>query len=147
MFPNVLELFAQAQKAEHRKRAADQTPAMSLLAASLYVRRPQGTVVPLVAAAGPQPNDCHGNATHWCEVYPDHTPVRGWLYFDHGGLTGVVMFLSHSVVRQPDGTLIDITPQVRRQADYLFIPSEQSEGEYAAMIEGGVSRLWHVTDP
>jgi hypothetical protein len=38
--------------------------------------------------------------------------VRGWLLFDFGML-GFIRFNPHSVIKEEDGTLIDITPSRR----------------------------------
>ena len=57
----------------------------------------------------PQENQCHLNATTYCEHETDCQPVRGWLY-----LSALTLFVAHSVVRGPDGSLFDITPWVDR---------------------------------
>jgi hypothetical protein len=91
----------------------------------------------------PQLNECHGNVTELCAHDPSYTPVRGWLYFDFGGLLDCVQFLAHSAVRAPDGKLYDITPAIASQ-QYPFLAAEESEREYAALIQSGVTELWHI---
>lgn len=81
----------------------------------------------------PQPNMCHYNVSYFCEHNAGHTPVRGWLYFELPGLT-VAKFLSHSVVRAPDGVLYDITPWEATQ-HYPFLASNLTEDEYADLVE------------
>ncbi len=91
----------------------------------------------------PIKNDCHGNATTFCEHQQDHTPARGWLYFDYGGVTDRVQFLAHSAIQAPDGTLYDITPSSASQ-QYPFIIAEESEEEYVRLVHGkGIDSIWH----
>lgn len=88
----------------------------------------------------PKENMCHHNVSYFCEMNPEYRPVRGWLYFNLPGLP-VAKFLSHSVVRAPDGTLYDITPWNASQG-YPFIASCLSEDEYAQLVDGqGVNEL------
>lgn len=88
----------------------------------------------------PQRNMCHHNVTHFCEHNRTYVPVRGWLYFDLPGL-GFAKFLSHSVVRAPNGSLYDITPWEATQ-HYPFLAAELSELEYADLVdEHGVGQL------
>lgn len=88
----------------------------------------------------PQENMCHHNVTKFCDSNPDYIPVRGWLYFDLPGLN-VAKFLSHSVVRAPNGTLYDITPS-NATARYPFLAANLTADEYAELVEvQGVSEL------
>lgn len=91
----------------------------------------------------PQLNECHANATEIHSRNGAYVPVRGWLYFDFGGLLDRVQFLAHSAVLTPDGELCDVTPSVASQ-DYPFISAEESEEDYAALVQGGVTRIWHT---
>jgi hypothetical protein len=113
----------------------------------LYERRMTGVIVPpAVVSMGswtPEANECHANASTWCKNMPDYSPVRGWLYFDFLDLWPFVLFNAHSVVRAPDGTLWDITPSQASQP-YPFLTAEESESEYAKLIESGVSRVRHI---
>ena len=82
----------------------------------------------------PDPNDCHNNVTVFCRQNPGFTPVRGWLYFDFRGQEVFVKFLAHSVVKTPEGNLVDITPSKRRQAyQYLFIEALLTYDEFVEM--------------
>lgn len=104
-------------------------------ARALYERRHEATPVPRVSVVAPgwQPaiNRCHENAEEWCTAHADHQIVRGWLYFSLPGMTHC-RFVSHSVVRRPDGTLIDITPAgpLTQTDPYPFLPAGVSEDEY-----------------
>lgn len=107
-------------------------------ASSLYARRHAAAPVPRVdvgdEAWRPAVNACHDNCEAWCEQRPDHELVRGWLYFSLPGLA-YCRFVSHSVVRRPDGTVIDITPTglLLQAAPYPFLNAGVSEDEYAAL--------------
>jgi hypothetical protein len=88
----------------------------------------------------PQEKMCHHNVSHFCELKPEYKPVRGWLYFELPGLS-ISKFVSHSVVRAPDGAMYDITPW-NASEHYPFIASNLSEDEYAQLVEEqGVSEL------
>ena len=85
---------------------------------------------------------CHANATEFHLQDPSYVPVRGWLYFDFRGLLTHVKFVAHSVVRAPDGQLWDITP-VDTPARYPFLAATEGEDDYASLVEGGATELWH----
>ncbi|GGC35491.1 hypothetical protein GCM10011400_22680 [Paraburkholderia caffeinilytica] len=71
---------------------------------------------------------CRDSCEQWCERNPDDRVARGGLYFEFRGLTH-----SHSVVWQPDGTLMDITPMepLRQDAHHLFQESRLRGDECA----------------
>ena len=114
-------------------------------AARLYERRSESVVLKRAEVSigdwRPLPNQCHHNVTEWCAHDERYKPVRGWLYFDLAPLN-CAKFVSHSAVRAPDGHLYDITP-TSLPCLYPFIPTEESEEEYAAMNESGITELWH----
>ena len=123
-----------------------QTPTHKRYAAELYARigdvRRLRNVEISIGDWSPLPKECHKNVT-LVSVHDDRfTPVRGWLYFDFGGLLEYVLFLAHSVVRLPSGELWDITP-AKSLLDYPFLAATESEVEYAALVESGVIQLWH----
>ena len=91
----------------------------------------------------PAPNDCHANVGTWCKNMPEYIAVRGWLYFDFVDALSYVLFNAHSVIRDPDGRLLDITPTLASQR-YPFLATEETEGEYAQLVDGGVSRIRHI---
>jgi hypothetical protein len=104
---------------------------------SLMHRASEAVVVEKIGVAvgdwHPEPNLCHHNVTYFCEHNQEYAPVRGWLYFDLPGLD-FAKFLSHSVVRAPDGTLYDITPWEATQ-HYGFLAADLSEDEYSNLVE------------
>jgi len=53
--------------------------------------------------------DCHENVNRWVEAHPGCVAVRGWIVHMSFGPLGCGL-TAHSVVRTPDGGLIDITP-------------------------------------
>jgi hypothetical protein len=46
-------------------------------------------------------------------------------------------------VRAPDGLLYDITPS-RAAQDYPFLAANLGEDDYAALVQGDTTRLWHT---
>jgi hypothetical protein len=124
-----------------------QTHAQNEYAASLYARLDECSVLRRAEVKSeswrPQANDCHANVSEWCIRYPEYEIVRGWLYFHFEGALGRVQFLAHSAVRAPDGLLYDITPSYASQ-DYPFLSAKLSENDFAALVQGGTTRLWHT---
>jgi hypothetical protein len=120
---------------------------LRLYGARLYGRREQAVMLQWAnfSSVGwlPRPNECHRNVTEVCEHDESYSPVRGWLYFDFGGLLAGVKFVAHSALRSPNGILYDITP-ARASQQYPFIVAEEPEAEYASLVESGVTQLWHV---
>ncbi|WP_420210618.1 hypothetical protein ACN8ZM_04255 [Burkholderia aenigmatica] len=112
--------------------------ALRVYARALYERRQDAAPVSRVEVADegwrPGVNRCHENVEEWCILHPDHQIVRGWLFFSLPGLA-YCQFVSHSVVRRPDGTLIDITPTgpLANADPYPFLPAGVSEEEYGAV--------------
>jgi hypothetical protein len=60
------------------------------------------------------------------EIY-DHRPAPGWLVTPN---PGVHMFHAHSVVRQPNCRLIDITPGQADRTGLLFLEHLGSSADY-----------------
>ncbi len=92
----------------------------------------------------PLARNCHDNVNLWCDSNEGYEPVRGWLYFDLVGTMDRVMFVQHSVVRTPEGDLVDITPSNAGQ-DYPFIPATEIDDEFFAkeeFTENG--NLYHI---
>jgi hypothetical protein len=123
-----------------------QTVAQNDYASGLYSRIDEAKYVRRVELSigswEPPANDCHANATILSRRDSRFFPVRGWLYFDFGGLLEYVIFLAHSVVRVPNGEMWDITP-IEGSQEYPFLPATESEKEFAALVQSGVVRLWH----
>lgn len=127
--------------------APRQTEAQNQYAAKLFARLGEAVMLQRVEVNldgwRPKENECHRNASEIHLRNPSYTPVRGWLYFDFGGLLDRVQILAHSAVRTPDGELCDVTPS-HTSRFYPFIPAEESEEGFAALVEGGVAALWHI---
>jgi hypothetical protein len=59
-----------------------------------------------------EPFKCHENGERWAATHPGSQVVRGWL------ITAQNIFVKHSVVETPDGTLLDVTPRVGSDAQH-----------------------------
>jgi hypothetical protein len=120
---------------------------LKLYAKRLYDRREQAVMLKWanvsVETWRPIPNECHGNVSEVCANDDRYSPARGWLYFDFGGTLPSVKFVAHSALRDIDGVLYDITPACTTQ-QYPFLLAEESEAEYASLIESGITELWHI---
>jgi hypothetical protein len=96
----------------HREAPADDL--LAIYAQSLLSRLSDAIRVPLRNVVSddwsPTPNDCHDNAEKWVELNQGWTVVHGWLVFDLRVTHGHVDLLPHSVVRSPNGDLVDVTP-------------------------------------
>jgi hypothetical protein len=57
----------------------------------------------------PKVGGCHDNVDHWVKYHAGHTAVRGWIVYYSGG-NDFVVYTAHSVVRDQNGELFDITP-------------------------------------
>lgn len=57
----------------------------------------------------PKSGECHQNVDSWVAHHPGHTAVRGWIFW-YGGGEDLAVYTAHSVVRDLDGELFDITP-------------------------------------
>ena len=112
----------------------------------LYDRRHSAVIIPPASVSlgtwVPALNDCHLNVSTWCKHSQGYAAVRGWLYFDFLDQLPFVLFNAHSVVRDAEGKLWDITPSQASQP-YPFLEAEEPEAEYAKLVESGVSRLRH----
>jgi hypothetical protein len=59
----------------------------------------------------PQMGQCHDNISTAIRLLgPDHTSVRGWLLMEYPGFDHIRL-VAHSILRAPDGQLVDITPR------------------------------------
>jgi hypothetical protein len=113
----------------------------------LYQRLDSALIVPRAQVSignwKPTSNDCHANATTWCTHATGFEIVRGWLFFNMANALPYVLFNAHSVVRNSDGELLDITPSMAADS-YPFIIAEENEDAYAKLIESGIVRLRHL---
>jgi len=120
---------------------------LKLYAERLYNRRTEAVMLQWADVSidswRPHKNECHGNVSEVCVHDNRYSPARGWLYFDFNDTLPSVKFVAHSALRDMKGTLYNITPaQVTQQ--YPFILAEESEEEYASLVESGVTELWHL---
>lgn len=80
---------------------------------SICVHRAAAVVVPFVEVSldgwTPVVAACHANVDRWVADNPGCQATRGWISYMSFGPAGEQL-TAHSVVRNPDGTLIDITP-------------------------------------
>lgn len=120
---------------------------LKLYAKRLYNRRTEAVILQWADVSidswRPRRNECHGNVSEVCMYDNRYSPARGWLYFDFNNMFPSVKFVAHSALRDMVGTLYEITPAQATQ-QYPFILSEESEEEYASLIESGVTELGHL---
>lgn len=107
-------------------------------AASICARRAAAVVVPFVEVSAdgwsPEVAKCHSNVDRWVALNPGCEAVRGWITYMSYGPAGVQL-TAHSVVRNPDGTLIDITPVYRgAQRGGAFVEHQGDPAEFFAII-------------
>jgi hypothetical protein len=57
----------------------------------------------------PERSRCHDNVDIWIKSNPRHVAVRGWVVYASDGKDGVGL-TAHTVVKDEDGNLFDITP-------------------------------------
>ena len=89
-------------------------PAPEEYATSICARRTDAVTVPFVEVSlsdgwTPEIAKCHDNVDRWVADNPGCQAVRGWISHISFGPAGEQL-TAHSVVRNPDGALIDITP-------------------------------------
>jgi hypothetical protein len=83
----------------------------------------------------PLPSQCHENVDRWVEANPGQLSVRGWVfYMPYAFATGESgqVFTAHSVVKDRDGLLYDITPlgDERIRQSLRFVPHLGTEPEF-----------------
>jgi hypothetical protein len=124
-------------------------------AANIFARRDEGVRVQRGAISffGWQPvsNKCHDNAILAAKSDQTYVRIYGWL--NMGMIEAkVVRFASHSVVRNIDGRLIDITPTTTGFPLFPFIRSTMTETEYDLAVSdlvrvfGASSCLDHLSE-
>lgn len=106
------------------------------MARSLYERRTHFFHLEYVKSCpadwAPAPNRCHENVAAWVERFPLWTVVRGWLLISQHDALGA-MFDAHSVVRDEEGHLWDVTQNDVHQ--FLIHPGD--EDEFMKQVEAG----------
>lgn len=107
------------------------------LAQQLYERRHLAIPVPFRDCSGPDfapvEQACHSNVDEWCLSHPTHRAVRGWLLHESWLPQGFCRFAAHSVVRDEQGLLFDLTP-TRATRRYPFLPNHLSDEEFVLMV-------------
>lgn len=124
-------------------------PDLQALGKRLYERRGEAVVVPFVERSlddwRPDERECHRNVDWWVMNNPGCKAVRGWLFFDmittSEGLLKFVWFNSHSVVEEPNGKVIDITPS-RASQRYPFIGHEGDEDDFTNLVDR--RKIWRI---
>jgi hypothetical protein len=89
----------------------------------------------------PEIGKCHENVDRWIEANPECTAVRGWVVYACYG-DGMDSVSAHSVVKDADGQLFDITPvsDERVRQGMLFVPHEGDETSFNILRSGsGIS--------
>ena len=94
---------------------------------ALLARLSKSVQVRWVETLGCLPHACHDNVGVFIANNPDYRPVPGWLVTP---TPGIHMFHAHSVVEQPNGRLIDITPGQDDRAGLLFLEHLGSPADY-----------------
>lgn len=115
-------------------------PAPEEYATSICARRADAVTVPFVPVSlpdgwTPEIGKCHTNVDRWVADNPGWHAVRGWISYISFGPAGEQL-TAHSVVRNPDGTLIDITllyPGAPRGG--AFVEHQGDPTEFFDMIE------------
>ena len=110
-------------------------PLIERLGDAVFVQRARVTVGEWTPVA----HDCHVNVGEFCSRCPGYTHVRGWLYFDFGSYA---LLNANSVVQEPNGKVIDITPTLAESIN-PFIADLSAPEEYDRLIRGGAVRLIH----
>lgn len=83
----------------------------------------------LINGSAPKPNNCHYNAQTYEEESRIVTCVRGWLVIDGGSSSSQVIMLPHSVIKDIDDRLYEITP-IESLEPRPFLESMLSENDF-----------------
>ncbi|HEX5184970.1 MAG TPA: hypothetical protein VFW19_17665 [Allosphingosinicella sp.] len=110
----------------------------------IFARQGDATDIPRKEApyrdgSEPQRSCCHANVDRWVADDPACQAVRGWVISAHMG--DAIMLEAHSVVREADGTLVDITLKPTDQRA-PFISHLGSEREFEAAREVVNQIIW-----
>jgi hypothetical protein len=86
-----------------------------------------------VDGSEPQRSCCHDNVDRWIAEHSACSPVRGWLISARMGT--MLMLDAHSVVREADGALVDITLKPADQrAPFIVHFGSEAEFEEARKV-------------
>lgn len=97
----------------------------------LLARLPQALRPSFLNVPESLPHQCHKNADAYAARHLGHQAVRGWLVTPDAGIH---MFHAHSVVRQPGGPLIDVTPGNEHRGGMLFLEHVGSPAQYEVLM-------------
>lgn len=83
----------------------------------------------------PKVGDCHANVNIWVKANPGTTAVRGWVTYASFGIA--IGLTAHSVVRDTDPRLIDITPleNEHNRSSMRFVPHLGDEDVFFAVLK------------
>jgi hypothetical protein len=87
----------------------------------------------------PQPNQCHDNAQRLAQEHPHLHVVRGWLIVSASEYG--LLALAHSILRDIDGTLFDITPMPPEGAPG-FLEQDGDEEQFSLLRVRWASTCW-----
>ena len=81
----------------------------------------------------PEVGECHRNVDEWVAAHQGTAPVRGWVTIGSSGVT--TRLTAHSVVRDADGQLMDITPLENEyyRVSMRFVPHIGDDQTFFAM--------------
>lgn len=95
----------------------------------------------------PKPKECHNNVNKFIEQNISFSPVYGWLVID-APTTSQCLFLAHSVIKDTDGKLFEITP-IQSCEPRPFIEAQLTDYDfeqlfYALLETSGNTTLVHT---
>ncbi|HEX7906645.1 MAG TPA: hypothetical protein VF534_00950 [Paraburkholderia sp.] len=106
-----------------------ETLARALVEALPAARRAR-EILRVRAAVAPKPN-CHDAVDAWVGTHPGTQAVHGWLAVASGAPQ--LLFCAHSVVRNADGTLVDVTFS-EQEPTLRFVPHPRAAGGFFSFL-------------
>jgi hypothetical protein len=91
--------------------------------AAVYAKSAHASIVRRNPAPDAQPSKCHDNARRYCETHAGFSVATGWIVMPMHG-SPIVWLLPHSIVRCPDGNLLDVTPQNDERITLKFVADD-----------------------
>lgn len=80
----------------------------------------------------PLPKQCHENAQKYCDENTEYECVTGWLVIDGGEYSSTILLLPHSVIRDENGLMHEITP-IHSLEPRPFLESDLSETDFVKL--------------
>lgn len=102
--------------------------------------RPVRRTVVFRDGTAPRPSDCHANAARWASEDSETVPVHGWLVECDDGYH--LRLAAHSLVRDQEGTFIEITPT--GPYDLPFLVHSGTAEDFFALLPRSNSIAWPV---